>query len=62
MAVISLPLAPEAIHYISRRSNWAGHEAGVIVVFCVVFIVVTGVLGVFIGRAISRRKINRSVV
>lgn len=62
MAVISLPPDPEAIHHISERSNWASHEAGVIVVFCVVFIVVTGVLGVFIGRAISRRKISRSVV
>lgn len=41
---------------LSRRSNWAGHEAGVIVVFCIVFLVVTGIIALAISRWLSRRR------
>jgi len=45
---------------LARRSNWAGQEAGVILVFCIVFIVACGVAGVCIGRWISRRRAARA--
>jgi len=59
MAAISSLQAREVAHQFAKRSNWAGKEAGVIVVFCVVFVIVVGLGGLFISRAISRRKAAR---
>jgi hypothetical protein len=45
---------------LAKRSNWAGREAGVVLVFCIVFIVAVGIAGVCIGRWISRRRAARA--
>jgi hypothetical protein len=44
---------------IKRDGNWASQEAGVIVVFCIVFIVGTGLIGLWISRFIARRRAAR---
>jgi len=59
MAAIAPLQAREVVHQFAKRSNWAGKEAGVIVVFCVVFVVAAGLLGLAVSRAISRRKAAR---
>jgi predicted Na+-dependent transporter len=62
MAAISTLQAREAVHQIAKRNNWAGHEAGVIVVFCVVFIVAVGLIGLFIARKFKSRRTSRTTV
>ena len=39
-----------------RRENWAGHEAGVIVVFCIVFIVGVGLIALFAHKKLAARR------
>jgi len=51
--------ARDVAHQFAKRSNWAGKEAGVIVVFCVVFVIVVGLSGLYITRAISRRRLAK---
>jgi hypothetical protein len=65
MAAIStiqtLQLRDEVMQLV-KRDNWAQREKGVIVVFCIVFIVAAGVLGLCISRWFSRRRAARPVV
>jgi hypothetical protein len=45
-----------ALHQLAKREkNWAAREPGVIVVFCVVFLVAILVIGVFISKRVSCR-------
>lgn len=46
----------DAISHIAKRSNWAGREAGVIVVFCIVFIVAVGLIGLLISKKMKARS------
>lgn len=46
----------DAVNQIAKRDNWASHERGVIVVFCIVFIVAAGVLGLCLTRWFNRRR------
>jgi hypothetical protein len=60
MAAISVEARDAAYHLImKRKKNWAAREAGVVVVFCVVFIVATGLLSLCISRALARRRAAR---
>ncbi|GKT50922.1 uncharacterized protein ColSpa_11103 [Colletotrichum spaethianum] len=59
MPAINAIVARDAVHQLAKRQNWASQEAGVIVVFCIVFIVAVGVIGLCVSRALSRRKANR---
>ncbi|KAF5486738.1 hypothetical protein CGCS363_v012916 [Colletotrichum siamense] len=56
MPAINSIVARDAVHQLAKRENWASQEAGVIVVFCIVFIVACGIAGLMISRCISRRK------
>jgi len=56
---IHLP-APIVAMQLSKRRNWARHEAGVIVVFCIVFIVATGIAAICISRCLNRRRAARA--
>lgn len=58
-AINSAIVARDTLSHIAKRSNWAGREAGVIVVFCIVFVVGVGLIGLFIGKKISARKAAR---
>jgi hypothetical protein len=55
-AINSAIVARDTISQITKRSNWAGHEAGVIVVFCIVFVVAVGLAGLFISKKLAARK------
>ncbi|PQE32863.1 hypothetical protein CJF32_00001323 [Rutstroemia sp. NJR-2017a WRK4] len=46
----------DVTHQLIKRGNWAAQEAGVVVVFVIVFIVATGLIGVWLSRFISRRR------
>lgn len=53
MATIQVP---EATQQLVKRQNWAAREPGVIVVFAIVFIVASGLIGLQISRWISRHR------
>ncbi|KAH8586685.1 hypothetical protein B0O99DRAFT_50447 [Bisporella sp. PMI_857] len=44
---------------LAKRGNWASREPGVIVVFCIVFVVACGLLGLYISRWLARRRARR---
>ncbi|KAM7196480.1 hypothetical protein V8F33_006197 [Rhypophila sp. PSN 637] len=46
-------------HLIKREENWAKQEAGVIVVFCIVFIVGVGLISLFIYKKLAARKARK---
>lgn len=54
--------AQSTVHQLTKRSNWARREAGVIVVFCVVFIVATGLISLFLYRKLLARRARRPAV
>jgi len=58
-AINSAIVARDTISQITKRSNWAGREAGVIVVFCIVFVVAVGLSGLFISKKLAARKAAR---
>jgi hypothetical protein len=66
MAALDLSLvrrdAQAAVHQLVKRRSWAAREAGVIVVFCVVFIVVAGLISLFIYRKLLARRARRQTV
>ena len=49
-------VAPRAVSTIVKRENWAQQEAGVVVVFCIVFVVGVGLLALFIHKKLAARK------
>lgn len=61
MPAINALVAREAVSTIAKRQNWAQKEAGVIVVFCIVFIVAVGIIGLFVGRKISAARARKQV-
>ncbi len=57
MAAISLPVvARDTFSQLARRSNWAGENAGVMVVFCIVFVVAVALISLFIYKKLKARK------
>lgn len=58
-AINSAIVARDTISQITKRSNWAGHEAGVIVVFCIVFVVACGLIALFVHKKLQARKANK---
>ncbi|KAK2012771.1 hypothetical protein LZ32DRAFT_531488 [Colletotrichum eremochloae] len=59
MPAVNSIFARDAVHQLAKRKNWASQEAGVIVVFCIIFLVAAGVTGLMVSRCISRRKAKR---
>ncbi|KAH8671030.1 hypothetical protein BX600DRAFT_509738 [Xylariales sp. PMI_506] len=55
-AINTAIVARDAFSTIAKRENWAKQEAGVIVVFCIVFLVAVGVLSLFIHKKIAARR------
>lgn len=60
MAAITTLQVRESAGQLVKRENWASQEAGVIVVFCIVFIVAVGLIGLFVSRALGRRRAARA--
>ncbi len=62
MPAISLPVVARDFAHIAKRSNWAGRNAGVMVVFCIVFVVAVGLIALFISKKVQARKEKRGAV
>ncbi|SPQ22100.1 de3bee04-c6bb-4d9b-8f86-cc9d88a2d201 [Thermothielavioides terrestris] len=63
MAAVSLPVvARDTFSQITKRSNWASRNAGVMVVFCIVFIVGVGLIGLFIHKKLQARREKRQQI
>ncbi|KAK5987420.1 hypothetical protein PT974_11547 [Cladobotryum mycophilum] len=62
-AVNYLAIRDVAMHaLVKREKSWPAKNPGVMVVFCVVFVVAVGLLGVFISKKLSARKAAKSTV
>ncbi len=59
MPAIKSLVARDAAMALAKRSDWAKNESGVIVVFCIVFLVAVGLIALFIHRKLSARKAAR---
>ncbi|PGH03609.1 hypothetical protein AJ79_07338 [Helicocarpus griseus UAMH5409] len=59
MAAISLITRDEAVQQLAKRSNWAGENAGVMLVFCLLFVIGVGLIVLFIYRWMMGRKAAR---
>jgi uncharacterized BrkB/YihY/UPF0761 family membrane protein len=65
MAVIglvypALPVTPSPYSIVKRnRDNWANKHRGVVLVFCIVFLVVVGVMALFAYRKFLKRKAEK---
>jgi hypothetical protein len=61
MAVLTPLEARNAVHALlsKREKSWPAREAGVMVVFCVVFVVASGLLALCISRALAKRRAAR---
>jgi hypothetical protein len=61
MAALTPLEAHNAVHVLlsKREKSWPAREAGVMVVFCVVFVVASGLLALCISRAIAKRRAAR---
>jgi len=49
-------------HHLLKRSNFASQNPGVIVVFCILFLIAVGLLGVFIVRKRRAQRDSRPQV
>jgi hypothetical protein len=56
MAAISLITRDDALHQLARRDNWPSQNRGVMVVFCIVFVVAFGLAALFLYRRIIARR------
>ncbi|MCJ1251630.1 hypothetical protein MMC30_008865 [Trapelia coarctata] len=56
------PLIPRTSSELVKRinnDNWAGHNPGVVLVFCIVFIVALGLISLFVYRKMLARRAAR---
>ena len=51
---------PSSRQLIKRGSNWASRNVGVTLVFCIVFVIAGGLIGLFLYRSILARKARRA--
>lgn len=57
MPVIKSLIARDAgMGLLAKRGNWASQESGVIVVFCIVFLVASGLIALFVHKKLAARK------
>lgn len=59
-AINTALVARETFSTIAKRENWAQKEAGVVVVFAIVFVVAVGLIGLFISRKISAARARKA--
>jgi len=56
MPAINSLVVRDQFAQIAKRENWAQQEAGVVVVFAIVFVVACGLLALFIHKKLAARK------
>ncbi|OJD10451.1 hypothetical protein AJ78_08543 [Emergomyces pasteurianus Ep9510] len=59
MPALSLIARDEGVYQLAKRSNWAGQNAGVMLVFCILFVIAIGLISLFVYRWMLRRKAAR---
>lgn len=61
MAAISLidRSQAETIHLLTKRKNWAAKNPGVVLVFCIVFLVACGIIALLLYRRWLKRKAEK---
>ena len=60
-AISTSIVARDAVAQLAKR-NWAAEEPGVIVVFCIVFIVLVALIALFISKKLKARKERRQQI
>lgn len=55
-------VARDTFSTIAKRENWAQKEAGVVVVFCIVFVVAVGLIGLWIHKTCAARRARKQAV
>jgi hypothetical protein len=48
-----------SLYSVVKRDNWANKNRGVVLVFCIVFLVVVGVIALFAYRRWLKRKADK---
>ncbi|KAI1502801.1 hypothetical protein F5X99DRAFT_407607 [Biscogniauxia marginata] len=61
-AINNALVARETFSRIVPRENWAQQEAGVVVVFCIVFVVAVGLIALWISKCLARRRATKQAV
>lgn len=46
----------------TKHRSWAKHEAGVILVFCIIFIVAAGLIGLFVFRKLAASRARKQAI
>jgi hypothetical protein len=60
MPAINFPLvARDSFSQLAKRNNWPAENAGVMVVFCVTFVVAVGLICLFIYKKMLARREKR---
>ncbi|EEQ87221.1 hypothetical protein RJZ56_006717 [Blastomyces dermatitidis] len=59
MPTLSLMTRDEAVHRLAKRNNWAAENAGVMLVFCILFVIAVGLIILAVYRWNLRRKAAR---
>ncbi|KAI0470686.1 hypothetical protein GGR56DRAFT_678573 [Xylariaceae sp. FL0804] len=59
-AINNAVVARDTLNHLAKRENWAAKEAGVVVVFAIVFVVGLGLVALFISKAIQKRKAKKA--
>jgi hypothetical protein len=57
-----LPRDDSHFHQLVRRKNWAAREPGVVLVFAIIFVVASLVIGLFAWRKIQARRERKATV
>ncbi|KAJ5924943.1 hypothetical protein N7454_007582 [Penicillium verhagenii] len=61
MAAISLgsPLQASSLYTLAKRRNFASRNPGVVLVFCIVFLVGLGIVSLLIYRQVLKKKAQK---
>jgi ATP/ADP translocase len=63
MAAINALVARDLLsRQLAKRENWAQQEKGVIVVFCIVFVVAVGLIILWIYKCLQKRKAKKETL
>ncbi|GAW25316.1 hypothetical protein SAMD00023353_0403170 [Rosellinia necatrix] len=61
-AINAAIVARDTVHQLARRENWAQQEAGVIVVFAIVFVVGVGLISLWISKLVKKRNAKKAAI
>jgi hypothetical protein len=56
----AIALRDSHINHLAKRSNWASENPGVVLVFCIVFLVGVGIISLFVYRRWMARKAKKA--